>query len=157
MNEIITEKQFYGSLKPFIGLPINRSWKGYGSALILEVGNLTNGKGDLSIMIEWSWRVEKGNSIWFGSWSEEETIIDNIPKLSGYKIQNISLFSRLPELLISLSNNTWVSSFSTVAGNPEWAVIYSNPEIESRSGKLLRTIKGTTEPASSQDADKLRL
>jgi hypothetical protein len=157
MDEIITEKQFYDSLKPYIGLPINRSLKGYGSALILEVGNVTNGKGDLSIMIEWSWRVEKDNSIWFGSWSEEETIIDNIPKLSGYEIKNISLFSRLPELSISLSNNIWVNSFSTVEGNPEWAVIFSNTEIESRSGKLLRTIKGTTEPANSQDADKLRL
>jgi hypothetical protein len=118
MNEIITESQFYKSLEPYIGLPINRSWKGHGSALILEIGNLTFDKGELSIMIEWSWRVEKDNSIWFGSWSEEETILDNIPKLSGYEIKKISLFTRLPEISISLSKNIWINSFSTVEGNP---------------------------------------
>ena len=138
MNEIITEKQFYESIKPFLGLRINRSWKGHGSALFLEVGKLKSGKGELTIMIEWSWRVEKDNSIWFGSWSEEETIVDNIPKLSSYELKSVSLFSRLPELSISLSDNIWVNSFSTVEGNPEWGVIFSDTEIESRSGKLVR-------------------
>jgi hypothetical protein len=150
MNEIITEKQFYEFIKPYIGLRINRSWKGHGSALFLEVGNLKNGKGEITIMIEWSWRVEKDNSIWFGSWSEEETIIDNVPKLIGYEIKSVSLFSRLPELSISLSDNIWVNSFSTVEGNPEWAVIFSDTEIESRSGKLVRKTNRTTEPRLSE-------
>src|SRR5437588_10390491 len=63
------------------GRRVSHVWRGYGSALFLEFGELAktrklNGKpgqpvGDLSLMVEWSWRVENKNTILGGSWSNE--------------------------------------------------------------------------------------
>lgn len=147
MEEIINDTQLEKLIKPYFGKTVSRSWQGYGSALFLEIGELTDGKGELSIMIEWSWRVEKNQSIWFGSWSEDEIIEANVPKLKGYTLRNITTYARLPELSISLSDNVWVNSYATSEGHPDWALIFKNIEISSKSGRLLQTIKDDTEQA----------
>ncbi len=145
MEKIITDIQLYELIKPFIGKSVTRSWKGHGSTLFLDFGQLKEGKGELTIMIEWSWRVEKSQSIWFGSWSDNHQIEDLIPKLYGYQLQNISIFARLPEISVSLSDNIWVNSFATTEDNPEWALLFGNNEIVSKSGRIVQTIKENTE------------
>jgi hypothetical protein len=145
MEKIITENQLRELIEPFLGKPISRSWQGYGSALFLEIGELKDEKGQLSIMIEWSWRVEKDQLIWFGSWSDEEIIENYIPKLNGCVLKNISTFGRLPEISISLSDNIWVNSYATSEGHPEWALFFNNVEVSSKSGRLLQMIKNDTE------------
>ncbi len=123
--------------KRFCGKIINRVWRGNGTAIFLEVGHLTDRKGELTIMIEWSWRVEKHLNILFGSWSDESLLSDSLKKLKGLSVESISFQSRLPELVIELSNEFWVCSFSTVEGNPEWALITSDKTLHSRKGKLV--------------------
>jgi hypothetical protein len=64
-----------------IGLPLSHVWRGYGSAIFLEFGRLTprtrrsgeagNPRGELGLMIQWSWRIEDTVSILCGSWSQE--------------------------------------------------------------------------------------
>lgn len=66
---------------PLIGLPVAHSWRGYGSAIFLEFGALTaqtrmngtpaNPRGEMGLMIQWSWRIEGRRSILCGSWSDE--------------------------------------------------------------------------------------
>jgi hypothetical protein len=66
-----------------VGMKVSHLWRGYGSAIFLEFGNLSPGSarrdgspgnpmGEITIGIEWSWRIENATSIICGSWSEEE-------------------------------------------------------------------------------------
>jgi hypothetical protein len=51
-----------------LGMEVTHVWRGYGSALFLEMGKLTpqmrrdgtpgNPKGEMELMIEWNWRIE---------------------------------------------------------------------------------------------------
>ena len=74
------------------GMPVSHSWRGYGSALFLEFGNLTaqlrndgspwlrkdgsalHPNGEVTLMIEWSWRIEDEHSIICGSWSDDGAV-----------------------------------------------------------------------------------
>lgn len=56
-----------------IGKPVSHIWSGHGSAIFIEFGELTirtnedkntaQPFGELSLMIEWSWRIERPKSI----------------------------------------------------------------------------------------------
>jgi len=87
-------------------------------------------------MIEWSWRVEKGNQIYFGSWSSESDF-PLLQELKGLKLKGISFESRLPEVVVELSNEFWVNSFSTYEGDPQWALITAGDTLHSRDGSIL--------------------
>lgn len=135
MKEVTIEEAL-NFTSPYIGKEISRVWQGHGSAIFLEVGELTENKGELTIMIEWSWRVEKGNKISFGSWSDESEFSQLLKSLKGLTLRNISFQSRLPEVVVELSNDIWVCSFSTVEGDPEWALITPNKTMLSSNGVL---------------------
>ena len=45
-----------------------------------------------------------------------------IPLLQNRRIEDISLFGRLPEISIRLSRGLWLSSFMTTDGQPDWTV-----------------------------------
>lgn len=90
--------------RPLIGQPIPRTWRGHGSAVFFEIGQLSfyeskqrNGAtrvrsiGDVTLMIEWSWRVEKLRSIAFGSWNSKRQIENGIHKLQGSTIESVEL------------------------------------------------------------------
>ncbi len=132
----ISEKEALKFTTPFIGKRVNRVWQGNGSAIFLEIGELSDNKGELTVMIEWSWRVENENSIEFGSWSDDSRFPALLEKLNGKILQSISFQSRLPEVVIKLSSNIWVCSFSTVDGDPEWALITPNKTLLSSKGSL---------------------
>jgi hypothetical protein len=72
-NRRITRADFDELVAPLLGLPISGPWRGYGSTLFFELGRLrdepllaTHGrlaggssrKGEATVMIHWSWRVE---------------------------------------------------------------------------------------------------
>lgn len=73
-------------------------------------------------MIQWSWRVEQARSIQFGSWSSNRIMDLRIPLLQKRRLEEISLFGRLPELSVRLSRGLWLSSFMTTDGQPDWTV-----------------------------------
>ena len=135
MQKISTEEAIAFTL-PFVGKTISRVWQGHGSAIFLEVGKLTDNKGELTIMIEWSWRVEKEQEIEFGSWSDDSEFPELLEKLKGLTLKSISFQARLPEVVVELNNNTWVCSFSTVEGDPEWALITPTKTMLSSKGSL---------------------
>jgi len=125
----ISENDVQNFIKPYIGKVVSRVYKGHGSSVFLEID-------DLTIMIEWSWRVEKGNEIAFGSWSDPSMFNRYLDTLHGLFILNISFQSRLPEVVVELSGKTWVCSFSTVEGDPEWALITPSNTLVSKNGLL---------------------
>jgi hypothetical protein len=131
------------------GKRVSHVWRGYGSALFLEFGELSrtrrlNGKpghpvGDLSLMVEWSWRIESKNSILGGSWSNERGWPRLFKRLVGSKVRSVELFGRIPEIALELSNGLRVVSFMTADGQPSWAVIThkpSNGSLSVKRGKL---------------------
>lgn len=134
--QIITTKEAIEFTAPFIGKVLNRVWQGNGSALFLEFGELTNNKGELTVMIEWSWRVENEQEIEFGSWSEESKVSERLQNLNGLTLKGVLFQSRLPEVVLELSRNKWVCSFSTVEGDPEWALITPSKTMLSSKGNL---------------------
>lgn len=94
-------------------------------------------------MIEWSWRIEDERSIVCGSFSEEQLWRPAFDRLIGREVVSISMFGRLPEVLLSLANNLHVASFMTADGDPAWSLFdRRGPKIVSlscRSGLLYAT------------------
>ncbi|WP_445360732.1 hypothetical protein ACJJIL_21555 [Microbulbifer sp. EKSA005] len=128
----ISEQQAKARLAELQEAKISHAWIGHGSAIFLEMGELTppkrenNPSGEQTIMIEWSWRLEDKRSIVLGSWSDQ-TEIDQLPALLvGRKIKTIKLFGRIPELEISLCKDLWLLTFMTDKKYPEWSIRFRN-------------------------------
>jgi hypothetical protein len=143
----ISKEELEALTKGIIGLSVSHAWCGFGSAIFLEIGELhrksgeNNPKGEATVMLEWSWRVERLRSIWFGSFSGDRKIKNGLAKLKGLKVLGVTVEGRLPELVIRLSGNTWVHSFNTVESQPEWCLFLpSGGWVDSHIGKLRRTI-----------------
>ena len=139
---IISTDQFAEHVRPISGLPISHVWRGYGSAIFIEFGDLTEctvqyrgGRqsifhdGQFGVMIQWSWRVERPRSIYFGSWSTNKVIDNRLPKLLHKTVKSIEVEGRLPELVIELSEGLWVHSFSTNEGQPYWCLYLDRKQI----------------------------
>lgn len=127
MKRVISAEQFAGVVSGLHGVPISRTWRGIGTAIFVELGKLSNAqrpKGEATIMLEWSWRVEAPKSIAFGSFSGDRKISNRLAKLVGLKVAEIGIVGRLPELFIRLSNGYYIQSFSTVEGDPEWCLLF---------------------------------
>jgi hypothetical protein len=133
------------------GTRVSHVWRGHGSALFLEFGDLTdtvrrdgtpgNPAGEFGLMIEWDWRIEEGHSILCGSCSDEELWEPAFKRLIGCEVVDVSVFGRLPEITISLAGDLHVASLMTAEGDPEWALFNrrggSSPlTIHSRDGEV---------------------
>lgn len=126
-------------IKALLGKPVSYVWRGYGSALFIEFGKLKPAKtrkgkpshpeGEITLMIEWSWRIERPKSILGGCWSSERRWPAMFKRLIGGKVVGVEIFGALPEISVSLSNGLRVVSFMTAEGQPEWAVIARQPPI----------------------------
>jgi hypothetical protein len=126
-----------------IGLPLSHFWRGHGSAIFLEFGRLTpttrrtgvtgNPRGELGLMVEWSWRIENRTSILCGSWSDEHLWEPTFDLLRNRAVVDLSVVGRLPEVVVALAEDRYVSSFMTAEGDPSWALF-------DRRGDTLRTL-----------------
>ncbi len=131
-------------------MSISHVWRGYGTAIFLEFGELTpklrkdgtpgNPDGELTLMIEWSWRVEEADYIAFGSWSQDKDWEPWLGRLVGRKVLDVGVFGRLPEVNMSLSDDMYVVSFMTAESGPEWALIDHRenglPTLISKHGRI---------------------
>ncbi|WP_420128080.1 hypothetical protein [Longimicrobium sp.] len=131
----LTREQFHALTRPLVGMPVSHTWRGAGSAVCLELGELTTFtrtvrklgevefvQGEASLMVYWSWRVESPGAIQFGSWSEDPRITRGIASLEGHTILDVQLEGRLPELVLTLDGKRWLHSFMTAEGQPEWSI-----------------------------------
>ena len=137
--------------------PLSAVWRGHGSAIFLEFGRLSpqakrdgtagNSQGELTVMIEWSWRIESADEIVCGSWSDEDGWEDAFQSLIGREVQDVSLYGRLPELSIALVGGLYVASFMTAEGQPEWTIFDRSSVqrtcgwIEVREGKVCEALE----------------
>jgi hypothetical protein len=77
-------------------------------------------------MIEWSWRVERTRSIWFGAFSGQKKIDSRLPQLVGCTIEAAALEGRLPEISLVLSSGLCFNSFMCEQGQQEWTIFDSS-------------------------------
>ena len=140
------------------GLAVSHVWRGCGPTLLIEFGALrpptltrkdgTPGEpsGEIGLIIEADWRIEDLRAIVCGSSSDDELWEKTFARLIGKRIIDVTTFGRLPELLISLSENLHVASFSTMEGDPEWTLFDRRGSAEIAVGCWSGVI--TKEPAS---------
>jgi len=129
----LVEPDFHSFTRPLVGMKLTHIWRGYGSAIFLNFGELhhsiwKNGRvsnnpvGEMSVSITWSWRIEGKRRIWCGSWSEESQWQRFFDKMIGATVADVTTYGRLPEIELHLSCGARVLSFMTANGDPEWAI-----------------------------------
>lgn len=114
-------------------------WRGYGSAIFIEFGELTQTKnrdgsrghpeGQVSLGVEWSWRMEDDATIICGSWSEDDLWEPSLARLRDRRVKSIKLFGRLPEIELSTDRGDRFLSFSTTDGQPQWHLVDRRTEV----------------------------
>jgi hypothetical protein len=136
--------------RQLIGKSLSHYWRGYGSAIFLEFGELRERaprsgsskglRGEFGVMIQWSWRVERDNSIMWGSWSDDafwEPFFIDLKDATAIEFQ---LFGQIPEIMIALSSGHRIVSFMTADGDPQWTLFdrSSKPDrwLHVREGKI---------------------
>lgn len=115
------------------GLQLNHVWRGYGTAIFLEFGELSeqirkdgkigNPAGEITIGIESDWRIERGAFIVCGSMSDEGLKEEQLAALVGSYLGDITIFARLPEICVRLSGHIWLMSFTVSTPEPDWMLI----------------------------------
>ena len=135
MIRSITTEEFASAARALVGLEISRAWIGYGTAAILELGALrdetspegkTFQKGEATLMVGWSWRVEGPAAVLFGSTSTRRQVAEGLTTLESSMLTSISVDGPLPELTLELSNGMRVRSFMSADGDPEWLVMLAD-------------------------------
>lgn len=129
-NSQISVDQFDILVGPLIGLPVSLPWKGWGSALFLELGQLSPeapgrrkaGRGQACISVEWDWRVEQGVRVHGGSSQPGPTIERGIQQLLGSTVTKIEVRGPVPELTVGFSNGLLLRSMVMKPGDPEWRI-----------------------------------
>ena len=116
-----------------VGMTVSHVWRGLGSALFIEFGELTprlrgdgstgNPEGELSLGVEWDWRIEDATSIVFGSGTTDEDWPAHFRRLNGLHVWNLQLTDRLPEIDLAFSNGFRLRTFCTGDSQPQWFVI----------------------------------
>ncbi|BCL75894.1 hypothetical protein JHS3_16300 [Jeongeupia sp. HS-3] len=140
-----------------LGKTVSHVWRGHRSALFLEFGMLTprtkrngdpgNACGQISLMIEWGWRIERPRSILGGCWSEEKRWPGMFKQLLGSKVDGVEFIGRLPEIVVLLSNGLRVVSFMPAEGQPQWTLLAHSPALGDLSVKRGRLYLDPPQPA----------
>lgn len=128
-----TQQAFDDFARSLIGMPISHVWRGYGSAIFIEIGELTpttrrdgspgHSEGEVSLGVEWSWRIENDASILCGSWSEDDLWESVLDRLRGSQVERCCLFGVLREVELTTNTGVRFISFSTTDGQPQWHLV----------------------------------
>lgn len=146
---------------------VGHVWRGYGSAIFLELGALTYStradgrqgqpRGEVSIGIEWNWRFERPRSILGGTWSDERRWPGFFRSILGQTVRDLALLGTLPEIELTFSNGMRLRSFMNDAGQPQWSVIETRSSAARmwwvERGRVVCETKGE-EPAVPEEASK---
>jgi len=117
-------------VQPLIGMPVSRPWRGYGSAIFLEIGDLScetigkreSSRGAACIAVEWGWRIENDHAVLVGSSCSAPAIESHLASLKGVSIEAIVVEGMPPELVIHFSNGSRLRSMVMVPGDPQWTI-----------------------------------
>jgi hypothetical protein len=152
------------------GKIINRTWRGHGTAVFIEVGELhdviikskklpiISKYGEASIDIEWEWRVEDNKSIKYGSADDFRLIDKKIDELCGSKISEISLYGRIQELVVKLDNGLIIRTCTMSKGQPSWTIFINDERSEiygnyyCKNGRMIKEKKTTAQQGNERES-----
>jgi hypothetical protein len=80
-------------------------------------------EGELSLGVEWSWRIEDQTAIRCGSWSEDELWEPALDTLRNARIAGCELLGALPDVVITTDSGVRFLSFSTTDDQPQWHLV----------------------------------
>lgn len=126
----IDREDFVTLISPLLGLPVSHPWRGYGSSIFLELGDLqppdyphlSQPNGEACIVVDCEWRVSDNDKILFGSSNSGPQIDKALSRLSGLLIKKMDLFATPPELSVGFSNGNTLQSMAMVSGRPRWSI-----------------------------------
>lgn len=129
-TEFIAIESFRTITTRIRGLRVSLPWKGYGSAIFLELGQVTNdllnrarhGRGEACVAVEWDWRVEAQGCVLFGSSNSRPEIANGIADLQGKTILDMVVEGAVPELVVTFDNGRVLRSMAMIGGDPQWAI-----------------------------------
>ncbi len=130
MATVLSEQEFRDCVRPLQGLEVSLAWKGYGSAIFLELGRLSaprnergrHESGEACLSVEWDWRVEGASSVLFGSSNTGPEIEDGIHGLQGSRSDGIAVVGTVPEIAALFSNGKCLRSMAMTSGDPQWGI-----------------------------------
>jgi hypothetical protein len=128
MRMSVTHTEANHLLHPLAGLPVSLPWKGYGSAIFLELGEMAQRQharrrhrtGEATVAIEWDWRMESGAHILYGSSNSGPRIARGLESLQGVTIDRLVVEGEVPELVIVFANGQRLISAAMLASDPAW-------------------------------------
>lgn len=136
--ETITSERCVDLLRFLEGMKVTRTWQGYGVTIFLEIGKLTRTKtkirvrgvmrthtsiiGQVTMMIDPDWRIERPRSIQFASSFKEKAFKQHFRSLVGVKIASVELVGRLPELRVNFADGRLLATFSDRSAQPAWSI-----------------------------------
>ncbi|WP_027482455.1 hypothetical protein [Deinococcus pimensis] len=147
MPRILSADDFQRLTRPLVGQRVSRAYRGGGTALLLDFGELvpvgsrkelvlSSGRvlpartfvaGPWSVMIPWDWRVEGPRSILFGSQSPDRRMERGIAGLVGAEVSDVTLALRVPELRLAFADGRAVQAFAALDTQPQWALFHPPP------------------------------
>jgi hypothetical protein len=141
------------------GLRVSRPWKGYGSAIFLELGELIEVRGlrrgsvtgQACISVEWDWRLEHGSVIIGGSSDAGPTINACLKALRDAVVTEIEIEGQVPEIVVRFSTGHVLRSMAMIRGDPQWHIrVQKDRWLYVKDGGLFvgTGIENTSEPES---------
>lgn len=116
------------------GMPVSHLWRGFGSAIFLELGELSPGKqrrdgsygnpvGQLGVYLWADWRIEDEGSIVCGSSGDDGLWELSFDRIRRAYITGARTFGRLPEIDIEFGGGLRLLSFAAEEGQPDWSIV----------------------------------
>ena len=139
-------KNYQKQIQKLIGLTASLPWKGYGSAIFIELGELQplestrarHKKGQACLSIEWDWRIEKGCEVFVGSSNSKPKMEKGIQALKGAYIEEIIFIGDIKELEVRFSNGMKLKSMIMNTGYPAWSIrLLTGKYIHAEAGKII--------------------
>jgi hypothetical protein len=125
----ISVDEFHASVESLIGMSVSLPWKGYGSTIFLELGQLSplqprqrHNRGAACISIDWDWRMEKGAGVMCGSSNSGPEIEKEIARLQGSTVEGLLVAGEVPELVVSFSHGRNIRSMVMRSYDPQWSI-----------------------------------
>lgn len=145
--------------KDIIGHTVTLPWKGYGSTIFLELGNLSplkgkekRNRGEACISISWDWRVERGHEILFGSSNRGTKIEQGIQLFKNQIIEEVDITGTVLELEVKLSGGFFLRSMCMCKGETEWSIRLLNGQYAKSEKGILIIDQGLGGKVSEKEA-----
>ena len=128
--ERLTSEACTAMLGTAVGLRVSRVWESVEPTVFLELGRLKRRPhhrmacGQVTVMIESDWRVERGHTIWLGSCFKDSLRERRLEQLVGQRIAAITTEGRISELCILLQDNRGLTTYTDWRAHPQWTVLF---------------------------------